>query len=198
MTRFRVLAALAGACALAGLGVAAAVPKGEKGKAKPPIPFPQKIALLDVSVLLESDPRVKAIVEESRKRAERVRKRRAEIAALQNRLKDFTPGSAEFREIAKEVVERTASLNTEISPRRKRPRHHEAAYYEAYQRILAEVRAYAKANRITAVLRFHSEPVDPDVPESVTRAINNYVIYREDGMDITPIILERLKRKSPE
>jgi len=62
---------------------------------------------------------------------------------------------------------------------------------------MEEVRSYAKANQVTAVFKRDTEPPNLDVPESVVRTINKSVIYCEDGLDITPIILKRLNDKNP-
>ena len=202
MSRSGVLAALAGGCLLFGLGVAAvALPERGQGGPKPPIPYPQKIALLDVNFLFKNHAGLKAMKEEMqkdvRRAEEHVKREKGEIAALQARLKEVGPGTSEQKSTEEQIQERTALLNIDITRQRKAFLQQEAEIYlKVHRRIQQEVRRYAKDNQITAVLKFDSEPVNPNVPETIVRSINNSVVYCEEGLDITPIILNRVNEKN--
>ncbi len=202
MTRSRVLVALTGGCLLLGATVTAiAVPKGEKSSAESPIPVAQKIALLDLNFLLKNHAELKAMKEEMQKDVQReeehVKREKLEIKALQKRLGEAMPGSEQYPRLQKEIDERMALLNVDITLQRKAFLKQEATiYYKVHQQILDEVRAYARANQITAILKYDSEEASLDVPESIVRRINSSVVYCEEGLDITPMILARINDKA--
>ena len=69
-------------------------------------------------------------------------------------------------------------------------------YYTVYQEVNDEVKYYSDRNGITMVLRFNGDPVDVNNRESVMREINKPIVY-QNGVDITPKILEALNKRTP-
>jgi len=192
VTKCQRLAAVAGCLVVLSLmarGAPAQPPRG------------QGIALLDISYIFKNHTRFKAEMEAMRADMERAQatmnKEREAIQKLNEQLKGMASGTAEYRQLEQHVATRTADLNVQAQLQRKEFLLRETKiYHTVYKEVQQVVDYYAKDNGIGLVLRFNGDPVDPDDPEGVLRYINGDVIWYGQGMDITPVILERLNGRA--
>ncbi len=155
------------------------------------------IALLDVNDVFKDHPRFKAAMNDLEmkvKMAEQeVKQEKETIKGLGERLKDFHSGSPDYKQIEEELATRQSKLSVTVGLHRKEFLQQEAKiYHTIYQEIEQEVQYVAASNGIAVVLRYSGAPVDPEKPDDILRDINKSVVWYQPGLDITPIIKQRL------
>jgi Skp family chaperone for outer membrane proteins len=159
------------------------------------------IALIDVGVIFKNHSRFKAFMADLQADAERaeaqIKKEKDTIRGLAERLNDYRSGTPEYKDLEEQIAKRQADLSVQVQLQRKEFLGREAKVYNMiYQEIWQEVNAYAAANGIAAVFKFNSEQPDPEKPEEVIRDLNKPVLWSASNLDITPVILESLNRRS--
>ncbi len=173
----------------------------EEGRAnRKPKPAPQRIAMIDTQAVFNSLPKVQQLKEalqgEVKQADALVKREQAEIKAMQDLLQGVTPGSEEYVQTEKQVAQRLSDLNLNVALQRKDFIKQEAEIYvKIHDEMHAEIRRYAKQNRIAAVFKLERSQPNASTPDSVVRALNRQIVFCEDELDITPIILQRLKER---
>jgi Skp family chaperone for outer membrane proteins len=160
-----------------------------------------RIALLDVGRIFKSHERFKAMMQGMKadvENAERaVKNEQAEIKTLDEKSQDFHKGTVEYNQMEKELANRQAALSVKVTLQKNEFLQREAKiYHSVYQEICQVTDYFAKQHRIDMVLRFNSEEVDVDRPDSVLSRINNPVVCYDRGLDITDQILAQVNRTS--
>ena len=162
---------------------------------------PGNIALLDVTYIFEKHPRFKATMDEMKgdvQRAEgEVKKEGETLRALMEKLAGFK-GTPDYKKMEEDIAKRDADLKLRIQLQRKEFVQREARIYlNVYREIQDEVDYYCRQNGVDMVLRFSGDPVDVDNPNSVLGFVNKPVVWYDKSRDITPIILDNLRRRGP-
>ncbi len=160
------------------------------------------IALLDVGYIFKKHPRFKQSMDEMKAdvdRAEaRVKQERDAIRKLAEQAKDFRKGTPDYKAIEEEVAKRQADLTVQVQLQKKEFYQRQAKiYYNIYREIEQEVEYYTAANNIALVLRFNGDRADVQNPQEVIRDINNPVVWYARQLDITPLILDSLTKRTP-
>lgn len=158
-----------------------------------------KLALLDVGRIFKHHARFKSMMEDMKadvQQAEaRVKAEREAITKLGERLQEFRKGTQEYKSLEEELARRQADLSVQMSMQRNEFLQREAKiYHNVYQEIWQATDYFCRQHGIDMVLRFSSEPVDPDRPDSVLTNINKPVVWYDQGLDITDAILQELNR----
>jgi Skp family chaperone for outer membrane proteins len=164
--------------------------------------IPGGVALIDLPYVLKNHAGFNHRLEELRREAEgaenALKVKRDEIQKVMVQLDDLNRGSPDFKKLEEEITKRQAGLSVDVNITKKKFQEAEAKiYYEVYQAILAEVRYYAEANRITLVLKFNGDEANKDNPDEIMREMQKMVLYYNPVIDITPIILDRMKGQQP-
>ena len=165
-----------------------------------PEPTPPVIALLDVSHIFKKHARLKAMMDEMKQDVSRaetwVKNENDALTKLRERLKDFRPGSPEYKSLEETVAKRHSELAIKIQQQKREFLQREAQiYYNVYQEIQQEVNYYCAAKGVAVVLRFSREPAEVDRPDSVLAYINKPVVTYAKDLDITDLILSQLNRR---
>ena len=160
------------------------------------------VAIIDLPYILKNHGGFNQRVEELRREAEGVendfKAKRDSVQKLMVQLDDLQRGSTDFKKLEEDITKRQANLSVEINIMKKKFQEAEAKiYYEAYQQILNEVKYYAEANRISLVLKFNGDEANKDNPEEIMREMQKMVLYYNQAIDITPVILEKMKGQTP-
>lgn len=160
----------------------------------------QPIYLLDLNHVFENYSKLKAMREQLQNEAQRaeqvVKERREAIRRMQEELENFRPGTPDYKKLEEEITARVADLNVYVARQRKEFMQQEARdYFTVYQEVMDEVNYFATQNRAALVLRFDRKRVDPEMPDSVVRALNRQVIWNNMGLDVTDYILNNLNRR---
>jgi len=203
VTKSHLLAAICGSLLVAGLAAFTAPAQGPARPVAAPQVSAPRIAMLDISYVFKNHTGFKARTAAMQAEVDQARDRlkqeeeaiRKDLAQLQD-LQNTKPGSQECKQLEEMVTRRRADLEVQLRLMNKEFAVKEANIYQAiYQEIEQEVGYYAGQNGITAVMRFNGDPVEKDHPDEVLRNVNKQVIWFAQGLDITPVILERLNRK---
>jgi Skp family chaperone for outer membrane proteins len=160
------------------------------------------IALIDIGVIFKGHELFKqrmGDLQGDMERAEKRMKTEADsLKALREKLNSYHAGTPDYNDLEAKIAKDSAELNVRYQLQKKEFAKIEAKiYYGVYQEIQQEVNAFAQANGIAAVLKFSSEPSDPEQPDQVLRDLNKPVIWWSRNMDITPVILQTLNRRAP-
>ncbi len=179
---------------LSGSDAAAQAPGVRPQTAPPPI------ALLDVSHIFKEHVRLKAAMAALKKEVEAtetwVKNQRDTINGFKEQLKQFKPGSPEYKSLEERIVQREGDLAIKVRQQRRDFLLRESRiYYTTYQEIQQEVNYYCQARNVAVVFRFSRDTVDMDKPETVLAHINKQVITYDRNLDITDLILNQLNRQ---
>ena len=72
----------------------------------------------------------------------------------------------------------------------------EDAFLATYNQVVQSVQAIAKQYQISLVLRYDSQPIDPNNPNDILKGINRAVIHQQN-LDITKTVLDMVNRSAP-
>jgi Skp family chaperone for outer membrane proteins len=190
------------AAALVSLGCLTTQAVGQapaRAPAAPPMAG-QSIALLDVTYIFKNHPRFKGMMEEMRadvQRAENaVKVEREQIAKEAEDLQaTFRKGTPDYKAAEEKLANRQAQLAVNVNRQKSDFLQREAKIYNAvYQEIWQVTDYYCKQNGIGMVMKFNGDPADVDRPDTVLAKINQQVVWYQERMDITPVILKELSR----
>lgn len=165
-----------------------------------PQPAPPPIALLDVSHIFKKHARLKAMMDEMKQEVSRaeawVKNENGALTKLKERLKDFRPGSPEFKSLEETVAKRHSELAIKIQQQKREFLQREAQiYHNVYREIQQEANYYCAAKGVAVVFRFTRQPAEVDDPNSVLGEINKPVVTYAKNLDITDLILSQLNRR---
>jgi Skp family chaperone for outer membrane proteins len=164
------------------------------------LPSPN-IVLLDVSYVFDHLPRFQQVMNDMKKDVTNadaaVKAENSAIQKLAQELELKSRGSPDYKRMEEQVITRKANLAAQVETQRREFMQRETKiYYDCYRQIQVVVNDYCAANNIDMVLRFSSDPVDPDNPNSVINTINKPVVTYVRDRDITPDILDILTKRS--
>lgn len=156
------------------------------------------VAVIDISYIFEHHERFKAAIEAMKTDVEAfemtLRGRGKEIEDLRAKMVAFKPGTQQFKELEEAITKKQADVQAEAQIKRNEFLDREAKiYYNVYMEVQDTVTKFAQANRIRLVIRFDSEPIDPENRHKVLAAVNRGVVY-VDRLNITEPILQLLNR----
>ena len=159
-----------------------------------------RVAVIDISKVFKEHPRFKQAMEAMRQEVKafegKLQVRGQEIQKIQAQMKTFQPGSAEYKSHEEQILQIQAAGQVEAAKQKKAFLEKEAKiYYSVYNEVVNEVAEFAKQNGIAIVVRFNSEPIDPNNRQSVLEGVNRAVVYQSQS-NITNAILNRLIRKN--
>ena len=157
------------------------------------------IVVVDLSKVFDSHPqfqkRMESIKAAVKAADAEFQNKGKDIQGRVKQLQEFKPSSPEFTQLETETARLQAQIQADMQLKRKDFLEQEAkAYFETYQQVRQEIKAFAEANRIGLVLRFSSEKIDPTNRQSVLQGVNQPILYNQNGLDITHYIVDRLHR----
>lgn len=185
-----------------------AAPAGARAPAARPAtrvaPAGGGVAILDLSYIFKEHGRFKAMTAEMRgtvQTAEKALKDEREALIQLNKSlngedQQYKRGTPEYKQLEAEVAQRQADLQAKVALKKKEFLEREAKiYYNVYREIMDEVKAYSDRNGISLVMRFNGDPVDPTEPQTIIKELNKSVVYYNEAIDITPIILTAINKR---
>jgi Skp family chaperone for outer membrane proteins len=163
-------------------------------------PRGHNIAVVDVSVIFKKHARFDGMMKKFKKDLEgaeaNMKKEMTEIKSQQEQLKDFTPGSPDYKQFEQRVAKNMADWQLKAQMQKKDFLEQEGRiYYNVYRELDDAVKRFAMKHQIALVLRYASDPVDdPNDRNEIIRGINKPIVYVDPSLDITNWILEDLNR----
>ncbi|MGA2621298.1 MAG: OmpH family outer membrane protein [Thermoguttaceae bacterium] len=202
MRKSHLVVALAASVVWSGLAGRPAAAQQQPPQPVMRMPGGVNVALVDVAYIFKKHARFKAQREEWRAdfmRTQEEFKARSEGMKKQaEHLKDFRPGTPDYKALEEELVDQQAKLQGQTTLKQKEFQQREAKiFYNVYQEILQEVKYYCQANSVGLVLNFNGDAMNSENPEDVGRGVMRPVVFYDPALDITPIILKRLSPEGP-
>ena len=190
----KTLARISAAALVGGAIVAAAWSAAQRPEATDPQPG---IALLNVSHLFKHHPdfreRLSEMREEATGKEQDFKERTEKLQRLKDKLLVLGFGDQQRAQREAEINQLSAELQRDMQTLRTSLAGREAQLYlDLYEDIEAEVSAYAKQHRLSAVLRYASDPVDRTRLDSIQSHINRPVVWHDGRQDITQAIMQRI------
>ncbi len=163
-----------------------------------PAPSGTSIALLDMNKVFQNHLRFKAAMEDLKKDITNYEAglgdQQKAAVQMSEQLANFKPGTPEYKELEARLAQMAANVQVNMAMQKKDFLSREAkVYYQAYAEVAEQVNLFSANNNIALVLSYNGEAIDPENRGSILQGVNRAVVY-QNGLDITPLILERLNR----
>jgi Skp family chaperone for outer membrane proteins len=158
------------------------------------------IAVIDIPKIFKSHlgfmQQIKAMDADVKRAEETFKAKKADLQAKAAELKDVRQGTPEYNQREKDLATMQSEMQVEAQLQQKQFMQREAGiYYSAFLEVQAEVDAVAAANGLAAVLKFNGEPPNVQDPKAILQALNADVVWHDQRLDITAIVLERINAK---
>ncbi len=173
---------------------------GQTTSATPATSVGTRVAVIDISHVFRNHPGFKQSMEAMKAEVtafeNQLRGRGEKIQKLQEQMKGFKPSSAEYKKIEGSILRLQADGQAAATMKKKDFLERESTiYFDTYNEVANEVGRFAEQHNIGLVVRFNSEPIDPEARNSVLEGVNRAVVYQKN-LNITFAVLDRLKRKT--
>jgi Skp family chaperone for outer membrane proteins len=158
------------------------------------------IAVIDVAAVFKNceafEKRMTALKQKLVEKEQEFEREAQEVKDLTEQLKTLDQQDEQYRRLEEEIASRQSSLKIRMAHAKKELMVFEAeSYAETYRELQNAVEKYAKAHGIRLVIRYSNDPLNPNKPESVMKAVNRDVVF-QGGIDITEEILRWLNDKN--
>lgn len=181
------------------LAIVVAVSGVATAQAQSPAPQAPAVAILDLPWLLRNhtkfqaaDQALKTEVAQAEAGVQAERKKMEELAG---KLRDYRPGSAEFKQVEEQLAKMEADLALQVNLMKRNFGEKRAkAYFDVYTEVSNYTRYYADQVGILLVLNFNGDPIDETNPQSIMAAFNSVVLYQNRAVNITPVIHDMCQR----
>ncbi len=176
----------------------ALLPNRQQTSAQQPGGQAPTVATVDIAYIFKNHLGFKAQIEQMKRDAEAaedtLKKEQALLKQMVEKLKEFKPGTPDFKKLEEDITQRQANAQVSVSLQKKEFMERETKIHSTiYREIEDAVKYYADRTGIQLVLQFNGDPLDVNNRQSVAMNLNKLVVYQR-GIDITPIILESLNR----
>jgi Skp family chaperone for outer membrane proteins len=164
---------------------------------------PGGIALIDISKVFKQHTRFTSMMNTLKAEVERteelMRKEADALKQMVEQMKQYKPGSPEYKEWERQLAERRSDMNVQAQLTRKEFLQKEAKiYHQVYREIEYYLGMLANGRNYSLVLRFNGDQVDAENPEEVLRFINKPVVWHSPGVDITDEVIASLNGRAPQ
>lgn len=158
------------------------------------------VAVLDVVKVFESNTvfndRMNAIKAEAEQFKMQMEQQQAALQQKAAPLKDYKPGSPEFNQLQAQLEQETASLRTQAQQTNTELLNREARiYFDTYVKLQQAVAELATQYNINLIIRFDSQPIDPDNRGEVIKGVNRNIVYQKN-LDLTSMVIEKMAAAS--
>lgn len=156
-----------------------------------------QVCVVDVSKVFESHPRFNAQLENLKQQAEEykfsLQQRGEQLRAESEQLKNYEPGSPEYKDLETRLA--TASANLEVERRNKTREFVQAEarlHFDTYVQVTQLISNFCEQRGYRVALRFTATEMDPTNPQSIMQRVNEYVVFHRPQIDITTEIIRAL------
>ncbi len=166
---------------------------------------PTSIALVDVGYILKNHPNMNANMEglkaEMAQAQDDIETRRKTLLEEQDKIgKTFEADSPQFKQQQENLISRESKLRVDFMGKEKEFAEKQASViFRSYQSINAAINRVASHYQYDVVLRYSREQneMDPKKPQTVNFGIQRDILYHNQQIDITEIVLTVLNSTEP-
>lgn len=159
-------------------------------------------AVIDIGFIFKNHHGFKGMMDDMKVDLEKTeamfRKKGEEINKMVEGLEQYRPGTIEYNQQEAEITRARANLQAEMALKKKEFMLKEAnIYFTIYNQVIDEVAEFCSRHGVRLVLRYNSEGIDPQKPDSVMKGVNRNVVYQVNS-NITNQILQQINRYAPD
>jgi len=159
------------------------------------------VAVIDIQYIFKNYALHKAQRDQMKKDFEAVNAKMkadgAQLKQLAESLKQYRPGTPDYKAIEERVVKGEADLKFRMRQEQQNFAEREAKMiFHTYTTIQQEVQRYCQATGTAMVMQCDREPASADRPNDIVRLLNRQVVYFHGGMDISQQILNVLNSRA--
>ncbi len=159
------------------------------------------VAVIDLKQVFEGHTRFQAMRDQLMRDVEgaenTVKARQEELRAMVEQLREFRPGTPDYKKMEADVANRQADLKVDISIQKKDFMEREAKiHYYIYQEVLQEIRHFAGQRGLSLVMRVNTQEVKDENPQQILQELNKPVVFFSKTIDITSPILTTLNQRA--
>ncbi|MEQ8787881.1 MAG: OmpH family outer membrane protein [Pirellulaceae bacterium] len=196
MRRSIFVATLVACTSLLSVGSVSAQVTGAASTAQSP-----SVVVIDIEAVFKEHLRFKQSIEIMKKDVADfenfVRDKQTEIRNLGEQIKQFNPGTPDYRNIEERAAQLTSDLQVKMQLKRREFMEQEAKlYYTVYTEVKGLVARFANKQGISLVLRYNSQDIDPTDRTSVMMGVQSPIVFQRN-LDITGLIIDEANRGTP-
>lgn len=121
-----------------------------------------------------------------------------ELVRRTEELRKLDAASDEYKTAESELAQLTAKWEVDRRAKLRELMTRESKlHFETYLQINQVIGQYCEQNNVPIVIRFSSEPMSIDDPESIMQGFNNSVVYYSPRYDITNQIIQHMAQIAP-
>ncbi len=163
-------------------------------------PAGHRIAVVDVAYIFKNHPgirsEVQAVQDNLKAFDTKMKQEQAALKQLAEQLKQYKVGTPDYQKLEAEIAEKDSKLRLQMAGKQRELAQEEARiYFRNYERITAGVKVMADYYKINLVLRYNSDKLDLEKPESVVRGVMKNIVYHDQDLDMTKAIMQYLTKQ---
>ena len=160
----------------------------------------QSVVLVDVGQVFKKHANFNAQMDNMKREVEifqaQVQNKQAQIQKMAEAMNKLQPTDPQVKQYQTAIAQATANLQVENQLKGKEFMEREAQlYHSTYVDIVNRVAAYCKANNISLVLRYNSEPVKTEDRASILQYVNSNVVF-ERQRNVTSAIIAQVSSQT--
>lgn len=159
-----------------------------------------RVAVVDVAYIFKTHPGIRSEVSKVENDLKafdaQMKAKQAELKKLAEQLPQYKIGTQEYSSLEKQIAEGDSQLRLQMASKRRELADAEARiYYQNYERIVAGVKVMADFYKINLVLRYNSDAMDLEKPDTVIRGVMKNIVYHDEDLDMTKAIMQYLTKQ---
>ena len=159
-----------------------------------------RVAVVDVAYIFKTHPGIRAEVSKVENDLKafdaQMKAKQGELKQLAEKLPQYKIGTPEYGALEQQIAEGDSQLRIQMTSKRRELADAEARiYYQNYERITAGVKVMADFYKINLVLRYNSDKMDLEKPDTVIRGVMKNIVYHDEDLDMTKAIMQYLTKQ---
>ena len=159
-----------------------------------------RVAVVDVAYIFKTHPGIRAEVSKVENDLKafdaQMKAKQGELKQLAEKLPQYKIGTPEYGALEQQFAEGDSQLRIQMTSKRRELADAEARiYYQNYERITAGVKVMADFYKINLVLRYNSDKMDLEKPDTVIRGVMKNIVYHDEDLDMTKAIMQYLTKQ---
>ena len=157
----------------------------------------QSVCVVDVAKIFEGHAGFNSQLEILKQKAEEyklsLQQRGEQLRAESEGLRQYTVGSPEYKQLETALAQKAATLEVERKNKTREFIQAEAQlHFDTYVQVTNAIASFCEQRGFRAAVRVNSSQIDSSNPASIMQRVNEYVVFHQPQIDITPSIIQML------